>query len=565
MAVFSPSGGFGYTDGMAEPIPTPRWYRLTPDRLVIGLLALECLLWLSERFQWFGINHHKGWTVLIALASVGIAGLLMLFWFCASLLFRWRFQFSIRAMLVLTIAVALPFSWFASEKQKTKTQRDTVAAISGAGGGILYDYELDETGKKIPSAIPPGWPWLQMFLNDDLFRNIAGVELPEANSTTLNHVKGLLQLRKLRAGGSQITDSTLEDLKGLTTLRWLYLANTKVTDKGLRCLTGMTQLQELDLCNTQVTNAGIEHLKVLTQLRSLELGYTQVTGDGAVGLRNALPGCTTGGADAHERHGCDLLYKKKSDEAIAELNEALKFEPNSSRTYCNRGLAWYWMKRYDKALVDYNEALRLDPNDAIAYSNRGAVWDDTEKYDKAIPDCDKAIKLNPRFATPYANRGLAWMKKGEYDKGIADFNQAIKLDPQFAKAYCSRGSTWGRKKDYRKAIRDYRQAVSLDSKDAEVFNHLAWLQATCPDQRYREGKNVVANAFHAVELSGGKWCEGIDTLAAAYAEKGDFAKAREWQTKAIDLATDEKAKQDCRSRLELYKQGKPYRMEPKSP
>ena len=60
--------------------PPIRWYRLTPDRLVIGLLVVEWLLWLSERFQYFGFNQHKGWTVLIAVASVGVAMLVMLLW-----------------------------------------------------------------------------------------------------------------------------------------------------------------------------------------------------------------------------------------------------------------------------------------------------------------------------------------------------------------------------------------------------------------------------------------------------------------------------------------------------
>ena len=85
----------------AKPDPKPLWYRLTPDRLVIGLLAVECLLWLSERFQWFAFDQHKGWTVLIAVAVVGGAMLVMLGWFISSLLFRWRFQFSIRSLLVL--------------------------------------------------------------------------------------------------------------------------------------------------------------------------------------------------------------------------------------------------------------------------------------------------------------------------------------------------------------------------------------------------------------------------------------------------------------------------------
>ena len=57
-----------------------RWFHLTPDRLVIGLLAVEVLLWLWERFGWLG--WHKGYAVLTAVATVGVAMLLMLFW-CA--------------------------------------------------------------------------------------------------------------------------------------------------------------------------------------------------------------------------------------------------------------------------------------------------------------------------------------------------------------------------------------------------------------------------------------------------------------------------------------------------
>jgi hypothetical protein len=53
------------------------------------------------------------------------------------------------------------------------------------------------------------------------------------------------------------------------------------------------------------------------------------------------------------------------------------------------------------------------------------------------------------------------------------------------------------------------------------------------------------------------------SLAAVYAESGDFEKAKEWQAKAVEMTPDEKNKQDGRARLELYKQGKPYREEPK--
>ena len=70
-----------------------RWFHLTPGRFVLALLAVEVLLWLSERFGWLG--WHKGYAVLTGVAVVGVAMLLMLVWFGVALIFRRRFQFSI--------------------------------------------------------------------------------------------------------------------------------------------------------------------------------------------------------------------------------------------------------------------------------------------------------------------------------------------------------------------------------------------------------------------------------------------------------------------------------------
>ena len=36
-----------------------RWFRISPGRLIVGLLAAECLLWLSERLSW--LTWHKGY------------------------------------------------------------------------------------------------------------------------------------------------------------------------------------------------------------------------------------------------------------------------------------------------------------------------------------------------------------------------------------------------------------------------------------------------------------------------------------------------------------------------
>ena len=87
----------------------------------------------------------------------------------------------------------------------------------------------------------------------------------------------------------------------------------------------------------------------------------------------------------------------------------------------------------------------------------------------------------------------------------------------------------------------------------------AWILATCSDAKYRNGASAVESAKVACELSDWKQPSFLDTLAAAFAEAGDFESATKWQSKAIDLATDAAEKQELQTRLKLYRDRKPYR------
>ena len=66
-------------------------------------------------------------------------------------------------------------------------------------------------------------------------------------------------------------------------------------------------------------------------------------------------------------------------------------------------------------------------------------------------------------------------------------------------------------------------------------------------------------ATRGCELAEWKDANMLDTLAAAYAEAGDFDKAVEWQEKADKLFTDPKDQKKGEDRLKLYKDKKPYR------
>ena len=214
---------------------------------------------------------------------------------------------------------------------------------------------------------------------------------------------------------------------------------------------------------------------------------------------------------------------------------------------------------FDQAIDFYTQEIRASPGNSGAWGQRGIIWDEKKEYDKAIADYNEAIRLDPKYATAFINRGNAWSNKKEFDKAIADYNEAIRLDPKDVLAYDNRGDAWRAKKEFDKAIADYNEAIRLDPKGADAYNELAWLWATCPDERFRDGKKAVELATRACELTEWKDAEILDTLAADYAELGDFGKAVEWQEKTNKLYTDADDRRKGEERLKLYKEKKPYR------
>jgi tetratricopeptide (TPR) repeat protein len=228
-----------------------------------------------------------------------------------------------------------------------------------------------------------------------------------------------------------------------------------------------------------------------------------------------------------------------------------------------RGVAEGWAKienlvLYDQAIDYFTNEIRANPSSSV-YISRGSIRCERGEYDIAIGDFNEAIRLDSRSEGAYCWRGIAWYAKKDYDKAIADYGEAIRLDPRFVLAYLNRGNAWSAKKVYEKALADYGEMIRLDPKDAWGYNGRAWLQATCPDAKYRSGKKAFEDASRACQIAGEKAAYPQGTLAAAYAECGDFDAAVKWQEKAQGLYTDEKAKKDGLARLELYRAKKPYR------
>jgi tetratricopeptide (TPR) repeat protein len=201
----------------------------------------------------------------------------------------------------------------------------------------------------------------------------------------------------------------------------------------------------------------------------------------------------------------------------------------------------------------------VEPQTAHDFAVRAGDWLRIKMYDKAIADCNEAIDLGSHDPLPFIYRALARREKKEYDKAIADYDEALRLEPTNAFARYARSSTWTAKKEYARAEADLAEASRLAPDNPLAHNGRAWTWATCPDARFRDGRRAVEFATKACELTDWNEAGVIDTLAAAYAEIGDFASALKWQAKALELETDAKNKDDYVARLKLYREKKPYR------
>lgn len=345
----------------------------------------------------------------------------------------------------------------------------------------------------------------------------------------------------------------------------------------------------------------------------------------------------------------------------ADLDEAVKLNPNDAEIRAERANFFFDQKQYDPALVEANKAIELDESDALLYQVRGLILASQNKLDDATKDLDKAIDMGLNSALAYARRAqvhllnekpeqavndlnkalartrptpqLLLMRAGAYQqlekdkealedvdtaltlspglpealraramllagsgniaKAIGDleklradedkqdlqlllqlavlysankesrqaiqmYSEVIKVDEKNFLAYQGRADAHLRLGEQAEAVADYDKALELDPTSSHILNNLAWLLATSPDSKVRNGARSIELAKKACELTEYKQAHILSTLAAGYAETGDFKSAIEWSQKAVDLG-DEGVDDQLKQELESYKAGKPWR------
>jgi tetratricopeptide (TPR) repeat protein len=185
------------------------------------------------------------------------------------------------------------------------------------------------------------------------------------------------------------------------------------------------------------------------------------------------------------------------------------------------------------------------------------------EWSPLTPERRKAILIGALNRKPVDFRALMTLGGlARTDRELAAeqwYRAALAIRPTSVAAWISLGATLAEQGNAAGAIDAYHTALKVDPDHTSACNGLAWVFAAGPDG-VRDGRRAVEYATRACELTGWNRHNYIATLAAAYAETGDFDRAAEYQTKALSLPDlGKRVVADYRHRLALYAQKHPYR------
>jgi tetratricopeptide (TPR) repeat protein len=232
------------------------------------------------------------------------------------------------------------------------------------------------------------------------------------------------------------------------------------------------------------------------------------------------------------------LFRQKGDlpKAIEQLTKAIELAPDSIGTLLVRAGVYYEMKKPDKALEDIDAAIKLQPNVAQPHLMRAEILAATNRLDQAISELEGLLKASPGNVALLNRLANFYLVAGRPRKAIETATQIISKDSNNYPAIRFRADAYLNIGKHAEAIADFERALGLKKDDESLLNNYAWVLATSPDEKLRDGPKALKFATKAAEETKFETPHILSTLAAAYAETGDYENAAKWSQKAVELS-----------------------------
>src|SRR6059058_1089057 len=265
---------------------------------------------------------------------------------------------------------------------------------------------------------------------------------------------------------------------------------------------------------------------------------------------------------AHNNLGIVLFEKGQLDDAIAHYRTTLQMQPNFWDADYNLGTALLGKGQVDEAIFHCDKAVRMQPNDPDAQVALANALLQKRQIDDAIVHYQKAVAIRPDYFLARYGLGHALLERGKLDAAIEHSRAALLIQPNNADCQTILAIALDEEGQSVEAVKHYEKALEISPQSVSALNNLAWLLATGSNASLRNGARAIQLATQADQLSGGTNALVLRTLAAAYAEAGQFGKAIESARTAMQLGRSQRADSlvtELQQQIALYELALPYR------
>ncbi len=305
---------------------------------------------------------------------------------------------------------------------------------------------------------------------------------------------------------------------------------------------------------------------------------------------------TPGAQDAHSNLGNALFGLGRIDEALQEYREAVRLVPDNGLVQFNLANILWRKNQAAEALEHARLAVKFAPQHVDGHvllanllMQQGNTTEAAEVFRRALAGAprsmpvlyayavamsgvgnwdeaarlyDEILHLAPGDDQARLQLGMALAAQGKLNEALDSLSLVLHNNPTNAAVNYHVAATLASQHKFTEAISHYRTAIGAVPAFPEALNNLAWILAANPDPGLRNGHEAVKLAERACELTQYQQALIVGTLAAAYAEAGNFKAAVTTAEKAkalSDAAGDKEVSAKNAELLELYRSEKPYR------
>jgi Flp pilus assembly protein TadD len=262
---------------------------------------------------------------------------------------------------------------------------------------------------------------------------------------------------------------------------------------------------------------------------------------------------------AHSCYGTALAEAGDLQAAMWHYREALRIQPENPLARNNLGTALARLGRYPEAVAEFRASLRMRST-PHTHHNLGLALFKLGRVDEAIAEYEAALRFDSDDYPTVVESGAALAAVGRLDEAEVRLRHAVELQPRDVNVRLRLAGVLARKRRVADALKEFDRVLRQSPDHPVALNDAAWLRATSPDPRSRDGELAVRLARHALDLNPHPNAQNYGTLAAACAEAGRFPDAVNAGERAVELAKAAGDPQQAGSyaqQLARYRVGKP--------